>query len=260
MENVNIKYNYKGMTIYIQKDYNEVSKKASQIVSSQLILNPKSVLGLATGSSPEGMYKNLIELYKNDVIDFSEVTTFNLDEYLDLDASSDQSYVYYMNKHLFDHVNIRKKNINIPSGVTNDIEKTCNEYDEKIFNSSKIDLQVLGIGNNGHIGFNEPDVHFEAGTHLVQLDNATLEANVRFFNSIDEVPKRAISMGIRNIMQSKKVLLIATGESKIDAVYKMLFEDITPNLPASILQVHNDFTLIVDEVIGNAIIDKFKKY
>ncbi len=254
-----MKYDYKGMRIYVQKDYDEVSKKASQIVSSQMTLDPKSVLGLATGSSPEGMYKNLVEMYKNDVIDFSEIVTFNLDEYLDLDPNNNQSYAYYMNDKLFNHVNINRENINIPSGVTKDIAKTCKEYDEKIFKYNKIDLQVLGIGTNGHIGFNEPDVHFEAGTHLVELDMKTVEANARFFESIEDVPKQAISMGIRNIMQSKKVILIATGESKIEAVSKMLFEDITPALPASILQVHNDFTLIVDEIIGNAIQDKLKK-
>ncbi len=253
-----MKYDYKGMRIYIQKDYDEVSKKAAQIVSSQMTLKPKSVLGLATGSSPEGMYKNLVEMYKNDVIDFSEIITFNLDEYLDLEPENNQSYAYYMNKHLFDHVNINRENVNIPSGVSKNIDKTCKEYDENIFGVNKIDLQVLGIGTNGHIGFNEPDVHFEAGTHLVELDEKTVQANARFFDSIDDVPKQAISMGIRNIMQSKKVLLIATGESKIEAVTKMLFEDITPNLPASILQVHNDFTLIVDNVIGQAIVSKLK--
>lgn len=255
-----MKYDYKGMRIYIQKDYDEVSKKAAQIVSSQMTLKPKSVLGLATGSSPEGMYKNLVEMYKNDVIDFSEIITFNLDEYLDLEPENNQSYAYYMNKHLFDHVNINRENVNIPSGVSKNIDKTCKEYDENIFGVNKIDLQVLGIGTNGHIGFNEPDVHFEAGTHLVELDEKTVQANARFFDSIDDVPKQAISMGIRNIMQSKKVLLIATGESKIEAVTKMLFEDITPNLPASILQVHNDFTLIVDNVIGQAIVSKLKDY
>ncbi len=255
-----MKYDYKGMRIYVQKNYDEVSKKASQIVSAQITLNPQSILGLATGSSPEGMYKNLVELYKNDVIDFSEITTFNLDEYLNLEASNEQSYAYYMNKHLFDHVNIKKENINIPSGISDNIDKTCSDYDKAIFKYNKIDLQVLGIGTNGHIGFNEPDVHFEAGTHLVDLDKKTVEANARFFNSIEEVPKQAISMGIRNIMQSKKVILIATGENKIDAITKMLFDDITPNLPASILQVHNDFTLIVDEVIGKVIVDKLKDY
>ncbi len=253
-----MKYDYKGMKIFIKKDYEEVSKKAAQLVGAQITLNPKSILGLATGSSPEGMYRNLIEMYKNDIIDFSEIVTFNLDEYLNLDSKNKQSYAYYMNEKLFKHVNINKKNINIPTGVPKDIEKTCTDYDKSIFKYDKIDLQILGIGTNGHIGFNEPDVHFEAGTHLVNLDEKTIEANSRFFENIDDVPKQAISMGIRNIMQSKKVILIATGESKIDAINKMLFEEITPNLPASILQVHNDFTLIVDEVIGREIEDKLK--
>ncbi len=253
-----MKYNYKGMNIIVKKDYDAVSKKAAQLVGAQITLNPKSVLGLATGSTPEGMYKNLVEMYKNDIIDFSEVVSFNLDEYLNLDPSNDQSYVYYMNEHLFKHVNMKKENIHIPSGVSEDITKTCVDYDKAIFTYDKIDLQILGIGNNGHIGFNEPDVHFEAGTHLVNLDEKTIEANSRFFNDISEVPKQAISMGIRNIMQSKKVVLVATGEGKIDAIEKMLFAEITPNLPASILQVHNDFTLIVDEVIGEKIASRLK--
>ncbi len=248
-----MKYNYKGMHIFIKKNYDEVSKKAAQLVGAQITLNPKSILGLATGSSPEGMYKNLVDMHKNDIIDFEDIVTFNLDEYLNLSSDNDQSYAYYMNKHLFNHVNIQKENIHIPSGITKDIDKTCQDYDKSIFKYDKIDLQILGIGTNGHIGFNEPDVHFEAGTHLVNLDEQTISSNARFFDNIDNVPKQAISMGIRNIMQSKKVILIATGETKIDAIKKMLFEEITPNLPASILQVHNDFTLIVDEVIGNEI-------
>ncbi len=251
-----MKYNYKGMHILIKKDYDAVSKKAAQLVGAQITLNPKSILGLATGSSPEGMYKNLVDMYKNDIIDFEDIVTFNLDEYLNLNNENNQSYAYYMNKHLFNHVNIKKSNINIPSGVSKDIKKTCQDYDKSIFKYDKIDLQILGIGTNGHIGFNEPDVHFEAGTHLVDLDEETINANSRFFDNVNEVPKQAISMGIRNIMQSKKVVLIATGENKINAVKKMLFEEITPNLPASILQVHNDFTLIVDEVIG----DEIKEY
>ncbi|MFV0440468.1 MAG: glucosamine-6-phosphate deaminase [Lachnospirales bacterium] len=243
------------MKIFIEKDYNAVSKKAAQLISAQVTLKPNSILGLATGSSPEGMYKNLVEMYKVDDIDFSEVVTFNLDEYLNLDKSNVQSYAYYMHKHLFDYVNIKSENIYIPLGVAKDIERTCIEYDKSIFKYDKIDMQILGIGENGHIGFNEPDVHFEAGTHLVVLDDVTIEANSRFFDNIDEVPKQAISMGIRNIMQSKKVILIATGENKLNAVKKMLFGEITPNLPASILQVHNDFTLIVDEKIGNTIVE-----
>ncbi len=253
-----MKYNYKGMKIFIKKDYDQVSKKAAQLVGAQITLNPKSILGLATGSSPEGMYKNLVDMYRNDIIDFEDIITFNLDEYLNLNKNNEQSYAYYMNKHLFNHVNIKKENINIPTGITTDINKTCQDYDKAIFKYDKIDLQILGIGTNGHIGFNEPDVHFEAGTHLVDLDEQTIESNSRFFNDVNEVPKQAISMGIRNIMQSKKVILIATGNDKVDAIKKMLFEEITPNLPASILQVHNDFTLIVDEIIGNEIREYLK--
>ncbi len=252
-------YNYKGMNIIIRDTYEDVSKKAAQLIAAQVTLNTKSVLGLATGSTPEGTYKNLIEMYKNDIVDFQDVVTFNLDEYLDLGAENEQSYAYYMNKHLFDHVNINRENIHIPNGCTEDREKTCEEYDNMIFNYGKIDLQLLGIGTNGHIGFNEPDVHFEAGTHVVELDDETISANARFFDDISDVPTKAISMGIRNIMQSKKVLLLATGAKKIDAVHKMLFEEITPNLPASILQVHNDVTIIVDKVIGDMIINKLDK-
>ncbi len=252
-------YNYKGMTIIIKDTYEDVSRKAAQLIGAQITLNTKSVLGLATGSTPEGTYKNLIEMYKNDIIDFQEVVTFNLDEYLDLDSENEQSYAYYMNKHLFNHVNIKRENIYIPNGCTVDREKTCDDYDNMIFRYGKIDLQLLGIGTNGHIGFNEPDVHFEAGTHVVALDEETINANSRFFEKKSEVPTKAISMGIRNIMQSKKVLLLATGASKIDAVEKMLFQEITPNLPASILQVHNDVTIIVDKVVGEMIIKKLDK-
>ncbi len=251
-------YNYKGMTIIVRDTYEDVSKKAAQLIAAQVTLNTKSVLGLATGSTPEGTYKNLIEMYKNDIVDFSEVVTFNLDEYLDLDGENEQSYAYYMNKNLFDHINVNREKIHIPSGVAADHKKTCDDYDSTIFNYGKIDLQLLGIGTNGHIGFNEPDVHFEAGTHVVELDQETINANSRFFDDISQVPTKAISMGIRNIMQSKKVLLLATGENKIDAVTKMLFEEITPNLPASILQVHNDVTIIIDKVIGDAIVEKLK--
>ncbi len=252
-------YNYKGMTIMVRDTYDDVSRKAAQLIAAQVTLNTKSVLGLATGSTPEGTYKNLIEMYKSDVVDFQDIVTFNLDEYLGLDAENDQSYAYYMNEKLFDHVNVKPENIYIPNGCTDDIEKTCEEYDNMIFQYGKIDLQLLGIGTNGHIGFNEPDVHFEAGTHVVELDEETINANSRFFEDIKDVPTSAISMGIRNIMQSKKVLLLATGENKIDAVKKMLFEEITPNLPASILQVHNDVTIIVDKVIGDMIIEKLGK-
>ncbi len=247
-------YNYNGIKIIIKDSYEDMSKKAAQLIGAQVTLKPNSVLGLATGSTPEGTYKNLIEMYRNDILDFSETITFNLDEYFNLDEKNENSYAYYMNEKFFNHINVKKENIYIPSGITGNVKKTCLDYDKLIFSYGKIDLQLLGIGTNGHIGFNEPDVHFEAGTHLVDLDDKTIESNARFFKNIDEVPKQAISMGIRNIMQSKKVILLANGSSKVDAVYKMLFQEITPSLPASILQVHNDVTIIVDKVIGEMIL------
>lgn len=251
-----MKYNFKGMNIEIFDSYELMSKRAAQIFAAQLILKPNSVLGLATGSTPELLYKYLIELSGLFNIDFSDVTTFNLDEYMGIDVNNDQSYAYYMNKHLFNHINIKRENINIPKGIVEDIPKFCADYDEKIAKLGKIDLQVLGIGTNGHIGFNEPDVYFEAGTHLVNLDEETVQANSRFFESIDEVPKQAISIGIRNIMQSKKVVLLANGSAKVDAVYEMIFGTVKPDLPASILQVHNDITILLDKESGKKVIEK----
>lgn len=251
-----MKYSYKGMTIHVLEDYEKVSIKAAQLLAAQVTLNPRSVLGLATGSTPLRMYELLIEMYNHELIDFSEVTSFNLDEYYNLDKENEESYAYYMDKNFFDHININKENVNIPNGVVKDIEAYCEDYDAKIFNAGKIDFQVLGIGANGHIGFNEPDVHFEAGTHLVKLDEKTIKDNARFFDKIEDVPKEAISMGIRNIMQSKIVILMATGENKIGAVEKMIFGEVTPILPASILQVHNNVTILVDKVIGDKIKDR----
>ena len=172
------------MRIIIVKDYDEMSKKAAMMVASQVVLKPNSVLGLATGSTPLGLYKELINLYNNSLVDFKEVTTFNLDEYYGLDPQNEQSYHYYMMDNLFNHINVRKDSINIPEGVSEDVEKVGREYDEKIKNHGGIDLQILGIGANGHIGFNEPNSYFEGETHLVSLDEKTIEANSRFFNSV----------------------------------------------------------------------------
>ncbi len=256
-----MKFNYRGITIFILEDYNKVSKKAAQLLSAQITLKSNSVLGLATGSTPEGMYKELIDMYNDHILDFSEVTTFNLDEYYNIDPNNSQSYHYYMNTNLFNHVNIDRTKVNIPSGKikSSEVDKFCNDYDDSIFKCGKIDFQVLGIGTNGHIGFNEPDIHFEAGTHLVDLDQKTIDANARFFNSTDEVPKQAISIGIRNIMQSKKVMLMASGSTKASVIDKMIFGEVTPHLPASILQVHNDVTIIVDKEAGSIILDKLNK-
>lgn len=250
-----MKKTYKGMTIYVMDDYEQMSEKAASFIVAQVMIKPESVLGLATGSTPEGMYKSLVQRYKAHDVDFSETTTFNLDEYYPIEAANEQSYYSYMYRNFFDHVNVPKDRIHIPDGQAEDVEAFCASYDAAI-NEEIIDLQILGIGNNGHIGFNEPDIRFETGTHRVTLDEETIEANARFFQSVDEVPKEALSMGIRNIMHSKKIVLIANGKGKAQAVHEMIFGDVTPQLPASILQLHNDVTVILDQEAASEIINK----
>lgn len=235
------------MKILIVKDYNEMSRKAANIVASQIILKPDSVIGLATGDTPKGMYKELVKLYEDDDIDFAQVKTFNLDEYYGLDKENPESYHYYMMENLFKHVNIKEENINVPNGMAESIEKECQGYERRIEEAGGIDLQVLGIGRNGHIGFNEPDLKFEAKTHLVKLDEDTIKANSRFFDSIEEVPKLAISMGIKTIMHARKIILLASGKEKAEAIYRTVNGKITPEVPASVLQLHPDVTLIVDK-------------
>lgn len=235
------------MRIIVTENYEELSKKAADMVASQLILKPKSVIGFATGGTPIGMYREIVKMYSEGKFTFREVTTFNLDEYYGLDRDNPQSYYFYMMEHLFKHVDIDKNKINIPNGRAEDIEKECLEYEEKIEKAGGIDLQILGIGKNGHIGFNEPDVKFEAKTHLVRLDEDTIKANSRFFNSIEEVPTMAISMGIKTIMHARKIILLASGKEKADIIEKMVNAPITPDVPASILQLHPDVTLILDK-------------
>lgn len=235
------------MNILIVKDYNEMSRKAANIVVSQITLKPDSVIGLATGDTPKKMYEEIVELYNNGDVDFAQVKTFNLDEYYGLRKENPESYYYYMMENLFNHVNINKENINIPNGMAENIERECEEYEKRIEKAGGIDLQVLGIGRNGHIGFNEPDLKFEGKTHLVKLDEDTIKANSRFFDSIEEVPKLAISMGIKTIMHARKIILLASGKEKSEAIYKAVNGKITPELPASVLQLHPDVTLIVDK-------------
>ena len=234
------------MRIYKANDYDDLSRKAENIISAQIILKPDCVLGLATGSSPIGVYKQLIEWYEKNDLDFSEVKTINLDEYKGIGSDNKQSYAYFMKTNLFDHVNIKPENTNIPNGLEPDAQKECERYNNIISSSSGIDLQLLGIGCNGHIGFNEPGVSFEKETHCVKLSENTIEANARFFESKEDVPKQAISMGIKSIMQSKKILLIASGENKSEALYKSICGPITPSVPASILQLHKDVTVVAD--------------
>lgn len=235
------------MRIVVVRDYEELSKKAANILASQITLKPNSILGLATGATPVGTYRELVRIAHEDDISFSEVVTFNLDEYYGLDKENDQSYYYFMMEHLFHHVNIKPENIHIPDGRAKDIDQECTDYENKIARAGGIDLQLLGIGRNGHIGFNEPDVKFEAETHLVTLDGDTIEANSRFFASLEEVPRQAISMGIKTIMHSRKILLLASGEEKAEIIYNMIYGKITPELPASVLQLHPDVVVLLDE-------------
>ncbi|WP_066504202.1 glucosamine-6-phosphate deaminase [Abyssisolibacter fermentans] len=249
------------MKIICVDNYEQMSKKAGNIVASQLILKPDSVLGLATGSTPLGMYKELIELYKQGDIDFNKVTTFNLDEYYNLSRDNNQSYYYYMNENFFNHINIDMNHVNIPDGMAKDIEKECIEYEKRIRTNGGIDLQILGVGRNGHIGFNEPDVKFEALTHMVKLDEQTIKDNSRFFELIEDVPTKAISMGIKTIMQSKKIILLANGEEKADSIYGAISGDITPEIPVSVLQLHPDVTFIIDKKAAMKLdLEKMKEF
>lgn len=234
------------MRIYEAKDYQEMSRKAANILSAQVILKPDSVLGLATGSTPIGMYDQLVEWYKKGDLDFSKVKTVNLDEYKGLTHDNDQSYYYFMHEHLFDRVNIDPANTNVPDGTEEDPEKECARYEKLIESMGGVDIQLLGIGHNGHIGFNEPDSTFAKTTHCVDLAESTIEANKRFFASVDDVPRQAYTMGIGTIMKAKKILLIVNGELKADAVAKAFFGPITPEVPASILQFHSDVVVIGD--------------
>ena len=228
-------------------DYVDMSRKAANIVSAQVIMKPNCVLGLATGSTPIGLYKQLVEWYNKGDLDFSEVMTVNLDEYKGLSRDNDQSYYYFMHQNLFDHVNIPAENTYLPNGMEPDSQKECQEYTDLLQSLGGVDLQLLGIGHNGHIGFNEPGEAFDKQVHCVNLTQSTIEANKRFFASADDVPKQAYTMGIKTIMQAKKILIVASGEDKAEIVRDAFFGPITPKVPASVLQLHNDVTLVADE-------------
>ena len=235
------------MKIYKAKDYKDMSRKAANIISAQVIMKPDCVLGLATGSSPIGTYRQLIDWYNKGDVDFSECYSVNLDEYKGISRENDQSYYYFMHQHLFDRVNIDPERTNVPNGMEPDAEKECGRYEELIRSLGGVDLQLLGLGHNGHIGFNEPGEAFEKETHCVDLTESTIEANKRFFASADDVPKQAYTMGIKTIMQAKKILIVVNGENKADIVERAFFGPVTPEVPASILQLHNDVTLVGDE-------------
>ena len=235
------------MRIIRAKNYEEMSRKAANIIASQIVAKPDCVLGLATGGTPVGTYKSLInDWYKVGDLDFSEITTVNLDEYRGLPRTNDQSYWYFMHENLFNHVNVRPGAVHVPNGENPDAEAACSAYDEIIKSVGGIDLQLLGIGHDGHIGFNEPADPFPQGTHCVDLTEETIEANKRFFASKDDVPRQAYTMGVGTIMNARKVLLIASGKDKAEIVKKAFFGPITPEVPASILQMHPDFILVAD--------------
>ena len=241
------------MVIYKAKNYQDMSRKAANIISAQIIMKPDCVLGLATGSSPVGTYKQLIEWYNKNNLDFSEVTSINLDEYKGLSPEDPQSYRYFMNTHLFDHVNIDKNRTFVPDGLATDPEKACAEYNANIIKQGGIDLQLLGIGRNGHIGFNEPGTSFDSVTHMIELKESTRQDNARLFfdGKIDEVPTHAITMGISNILQAKKVLLMACGENKAQPIKVLVEGEKTTDVPASALQDHNDVVVIVDKAAAS---------
>ena len=234
-----------------------MSRKAANIISAQVILFPKSVLGLATGSTPLGVYKQLIDWYCKGDLDFSQVTSVNLDEYCGLPEDHPQSYHFYMKQNFFQHINILSQNTHVPNGLLNDVEAECHYYDKLISELGGIDLQLLGLGHTGHIGFNEPDESFDKTTHRVTLKQKTIDANARFFDSESEVPKYAITMGIKAIMQAKKILLVVNGSDKAEILNRSLFGPITPSVPASILQLHPNMIVVADEQALSQIDPKF---
>ncbi|MCQ2550341.1 MAG: glucosamine-6-phosphate deaminase [Lachnospiraceae bacterium] len=235
------------MRIIVAKDYDDMSRKAANIMAAQIINKPDCVLGLATGSTPIGLYKNLIKGYEDGDLDFSAVKTVNLDEYRGLPKENDQSYYYFMHDNLFDHVNIDPANTHLPDGTEPDSAKACSEYEKTIASVGGQDIQLLGLGHDGHIGFNEPCDEFVQETQCVDLTEMTIEANKRFFASADDVPKQAYTMGIGTIMKAKKILVVVSGADKADIVKASFCGPVTPQVPASILQFHPDVTVVLDE-------------
>lgn len=235
------------MRIIVAENYEAMSRQAANILSSVVAMKPDCVLGLATGSTPIGTYQELIKRYEDGDLDFSCVKSVNLDEYVGLEPTHDQSYRYFMQDQLFNHVNIKVENTNVPQGMAQDVEAECRRYDEVIASMGGVDIQVLGMGHNGHIGFNEPAEEFPKGTHQVDLAESTIEANARFFENRDMVPRKAVTMGIGSIMQARTILVVVSGEGKADIVEKAFRGPVTPQVPASILQFHPDVILVGDK-------------
>ncbi|MCK9222106.1 MAG: glucosamine-6-phosphate deaminase [Limnochordia bacterium] len=234
------------MRIIITDNYDQLSKQAAQLISNSIHENPKLVLGLATGSTPLGTYKSLIDLYQKQQVSFKQVRTFNLDEYLGLGPNHPSSYHHYMYNNLFDQIDINPENVRIPRGLAEDLDRECADYEKEIEGVGGIDLQILGIGVNGHIGFNEPQTPFGSRTRVVDLAQQTIEANARFFDNKADVPRQAISMGIRSIMHARRIVLLANGASKAWAIERSLQGPVTEDVPASVLQLHPDVTVILD--------------
>ncbi|MFD1848609.1 glucosamine-6-phosphate deaminase [Oceanobacillus bengalensis] len=235
------------MNIIKVKDYEALSEKACEYLIDRIRAVEKTVLGLATGSTPEGLYKRLIEKYREGNVSFKDVTTFNLDEYVGLKKEDPNSYYYFMKDKLFNHIDVEMENVYLPKGVVADLEGECSEYERLIQTAGNIDVQILGLGLNGHIGFNEPGTAFSSRTHIVELDASTREANARFFDSIDEVPTQAITMGIETIMESKEIVLLVSGEKKAEAVKQLIEGEVSEDFPATVLRNHDKVTLIADE-------------
>ena len=239
------------MRIIICENYEELSKRVAEFFVSQVMLKPDSILGLATGSTPVGLYQNLIKWNKAGRIDFSEVTSFNLDEYYPIAPDNNQSYRYFMNENLFDHINIDKSRTYVPNGLAADPDSECEKYEELIDEKGGIDLQLLGIGRNGHIGFDEPDGELNAKTHITELTESTIEANSRFFDDISKVPKKALTMGMGTILKSKKILMLISGKEKHEVLSQLLSDDVTTSNPATLLKVHPDVVVICDKAAYN---------
>ena len=235
------------MRIYREKDYDAMSRRAASIIAAQVLSKPDCVLGLATGSTPVGAYRQLVRWHKRGDLSFKEVRSVNLDEYYGLAPTHDQSYRYFMQDNLFDHVDIVPGNTNVPNGLAGDAAAECARYERVVAALGYADLQLLGLGRNGHIGFNEPCADFPVATHLVDLTESTIEANARFFASAGDVPRQALTMGVGTIMRARKILLVVSGADKADAVAKTVQGPVTPEVPASILQLHPDVTVVGDE-------------
>ncbi len=235
------------MKFFKVETYEQLSSQGASIIAEEIQNKKNAVLGLATGSSPEGIYRELVKMYESGELDFSEVKSVNLDEYIGLDGTNDQSYRYFMQDKFFNHVNIKPENTHVPNGCAADLEKECEAYDKLIADLGGTDIQLLGIGLDGHIGFNEPADYFEKSTHIVDLHESTIKANARFFENEDMVPKQAVTMGMLSIMRARKILLIASGPAKWEILDKAVNGPITPEVPASILQLHPDFTVIYSE-------------